>query len=168
MGQSTDAILFFGFVWDEETRYPWNIGRESDDEENDDDDWEARYARLKGLPEPPPIPDKGIDPRTGQFIKNYTPEEQAIVDRRSAYWDEKRALIDKVNVEVDTHCCGDCPMPFVAHKASKTRAWRGNPMEVTSLEIKPEWEQELRAFCELMGINVKDQQPKWRLVSDWN
>lgn len=168
MGQSTDAILFFGFCWDEETRRPWEIGKDRDDEGENDEDWEARYARLKGLAEPPPIPNKGIDPRTGRYIEDYTPEEQAIVDRRKSYWDEKRKLIEPLNVFVDTHCSGECPMPFVAIKASKTRAWRGNPMEVTSLEIKPEWEHELRAFCDLMGIDVKDQKPKWWLVSDWN
>lgn len=168
MGQSTDAILFFGFCWDEETRYPWNIGKDYEEQDDEEDEWETRYARLKGLPEPAPIPDKGIDPRTGRYIENYTPEEQAIVDRRKAYWDEKRKLTETVTVEVDTHCSGECPMPFVAIKASKTRAWRGTPMEITSLEVNPEWEADLRAFCELMGIDVKDQTPKWWLVSDWN
>lgn len=169
MGQSTDAILFYGFCWDDEARWPWNVGKTYEEREEDDDDWETRYARLKGLPEPTEkYPNKGIDPRTGRYMEDYTPEEQAIVDRRKAYGDEKRKLTEGLNIEIDTHCSGECPMPFVAVKASKTRAWRGNPMEVTSLEIKSEWEVELRAFCDLMGIDVKDQVPKWWLVSDWN
>jgi hypothetical protein len=120
--------LFFGFAWDAETRCPWNVGKDYDEQDDEDEDWEERYARVGG----------GKD------------------------------ALKKLTVEVDTHCSGECPMPLVAVKASKTRAWRGNPMEVTSLEVKPEWEQELRAFCDLMGIDVKDQTPKWWLVSDWN
>lgn len=59
MGQHTNAILFFGYVWDEETSQPWTIGKDVEDEgdgksdgksegENeleDDGDWETFAAR---------------------------------------------------------------------------------------------------------------------------
>ncbi len=47
MGTSTDAILFYGYCWDEEARSPWEIGK---DEPSDDDEyWEDRYAQASGL-----------------------------------------------------------------------------------------------------------------------
>jgi hypothetical protein len=49
MGVSTDAILFYGYCWDDESSSPWA----SDDDDDIDDEerwelWEERYARLKG------------------------------------------------------------------------------------------------------------------------
>lgn len=139
MGQSTDAILFYGYCWEDETSKPWEIGKDSEDE--DDEDWEDRYARLKGLKRPS------------------RPWE--IIEEHSAHWAAERELVAVLPVQIDTHCS------FVAVKASKTRAWRGSPMEITSLEVKPEWDAQLREFCQLMGIDVGDQQPRWWLVSDW-
>jgi hypothetical protein len=173
MGQSTDAILFYGFCWTEETNAPWNIGKDYDDhDDKDDGDWEKRFARLKGLKDPDrPFPNREV-PRTREngydsTPKDYSAAEQAIIDEHRASWAAKRELVATSTVEVETHCSGECPMPLVAVKASKTKAWRGNPMEITSLDVKPEWDAELRGFCDLMGIDVKDQAPKWWLVSDW-
>jgi hypothetical protein len=137
MGQSTDAILFFGFCWTEETDSPWNIDKDYyDHDDQDNGEWEQRFARLKGLK----------NPNGGAA---------------------QRKLAATSTVEVGTHCSGECAMPFVAAKASKTRAYRGCPREITSLEVKPEWEAELRAFCALMGIPVGYLMPTWWLVSDW-
>ncbi len=48
MGTSTDAILFYGYCWDEEADWPWMIGCE-DEDDHPDEDWMDRYVRVKGL-----------------------------------------------------------------------------------------------------------------------
>jgi hypothetical protein len=143
MGQSTDAILFWGFHADEGE---WDefIG-----DEEGDSNWEAAYAAKKGEPAP--------------AVEYDTEENKAL---HSAHWEREHKLIAAEPCEVDSHCSGDCPMPFVCVKASKTTAWRGDPKEIASLAVGPTWESELRGFCALMGIPW--QEPKWWLASDWN
>jgi len=160
MSTSTDAILFFGFCWDEE-------GDIFADADEADDDWEDRYARLAGLVEPTETyPDKGIG-HPDRFGENYTPEEALIIDRYRAFWSAKNDMIAALPVEIDRHCSGDCLMPFVCAKASKVTAWRGYPKEIESLEVKPEWEAELRSFCAYMGIDVSEKKCAWWMVSFW-
>jgi hypothetical protein len=170
MGQSTNAILFFGFCWDEESKSPWNIGKDYDDHDDEDDSWEDRYARLKGLTEPTvKYPERRAkDGYSSPKDEEYTPDELAAKKAHQAFWAEKSALTEKLGVEIDTHCCSDAPMPYVCIKASKTVTYRGDMNEITSLEVKPEWEPELRAFCEFMGIDISKAKAAWWMVSDWN
>lgn len=69
--------------------------------------------------------------------------------------------------EVDSHCSGDFPVYFVAVKDSRKTAHRGFPKELApnALEIKPEWDALLRAFCKEAGIEW--QEPGWVLASYW-
>ena len=138
MGQSTDAILFYGFH-----------AEEGDWDEIIGDDWEDAYAAKKGDPEP------GVPYDTAENKKLH-----------SDFWNRKSKLVDAEPCEVGTHCSGDFPMPFVCVKASKTRACRGYPEEIKSLDVGEDWKAILMAFCELLGIPW--QEPKWWLVSDWN
>ncbi len=90
MGTSTDAILFYGYCWDEETDRPWTIGRKDEDEDDHpDEDWMDRYIRAKG---------SSVDDSTD--------------------WSKKRELALASGCEVSTHCSRECPMPFVAVTAS--------------------------------------------------
>lgn len=74
MTVSTDAILFYGYCCDEETRQPWTIGCE-DDRDHDDEDWEDRYARVRGVIAPSASFPERID-EYGRAPKDYTPAEQ--------------------------------------------------------------------------------------------
>jgi hypothetical protein len=169
MGQSTNAILFYGYCWDDEESKPWLIGREYTDYEGTVDeleDWEDRLARLTGLKEPDvKFPDGKRDPKTYQTV--YTPEEQKIVDLYSAYWKVKRDAVAKFGVQVAWHCSCDCSMPYVCVTKSKITCHRGDMQEIKGLEIGKNWNTKLKSFCELMGIDVKDQKPKWWMVSMW-
>lgn len=169
MGQSTNAILFYGFCW-EESGEPWNVGKDYDDHDDQDSSWEDRYARLKGLKEPTvKYPERrGKDGYSSPKDEEYTPDELAAKKAHQAFWAEKRELIEKLIIECDTHCCSEESMPYVCIKASKIVTHRGSMNEITSLEIKSEWEQELRAFCEFMGIDVSGAKLAWWQVSDWN
>lgn len=157
MGTSTNAILFYGYVFDDEGSRPY--------EDDNDEDWESRYARLSGLVGPEePYPDGVRNSKTHEY--EYTPEEQKIVDKHTAFWDKQRKLVEKCGVVVDTHCSCDCPMPFVAVTKSKIVSHRGEWSEIKSLDVGEDWNQKLKDFCQLMGIKTKGK-PKWYLVSDW-
>lgn len=91
MGQSTDAILFYGYCWTEETRRPWTIARDDESTEGDDVDWEERYAKALGEDAPTePYPE--TRDRRGHQRADLTAEEQAVVAKYSAYWDRQRDL----------------------------------------------------------------------------
>lgn len=196
MGQSTNAILFYGYCWEEENSKIWTVAAPRDEEEEDgdddedyeedeededgyeddddcededeEDDWEKRYCALRGLSEPKEqYPDKGIDPKTGQYRKDYTPEEQRIVDSYSKYFDAKHKMINREPCKIDSHCSCDCPMPYVAIKKSETVSYRGSMNEIKSLDVNPEWDLQLKEFCRTMGIKVGNKKPKWWLVSMW-
>lgn len=172
MGQSTDAILFYGYCWDEETARPWTIGK--DDDEDDEECWEERYAKARGLERPStpyPYPERTV-PRTRENNYSDTPtdysaDELAAIELYRQFWDAKRKLAEQSACMVDTHCSADYPMPYVCIRASRLVSNRGDMTPVTSLAVDPTWREKLDTFCALLGIIPKGE-PGWFLVSDWN
>ena len=60
MGVSTDAVLFYGYCWDDEAPSPWEDDADgNEDADENATDWETRYARLKGC-----LPPKHAVPRS--------------------------------------------------------------------------------------------------------
>jgi hypothetical protein len=175
MGVSTDAILFYGYCWDDEDMHnPWQ-SPDGDDEDDDggDDGWEERYARAKGcLPPETPYPERTVTPTRengwNSTPKDYSKAEQAIIDKHRAYWDAKGKIADASPCLVDRHCMASCPMAYVAVKKSVTTSNRGCPSEITSLTIDPAWNAQLAEFCETLGIKTKGKKVGWWLVSDWS
>jgi hypothetical protein len=131
MGTATNAILFYGYCWEDEASWPWDVD-DSSDEDDEEYSWHERYARMKGLTD-----------------------------------EAARPFIAKEPCTVETHCSGECPMPYVAIKASTTLAWRGHPQEIRALRTDPAWNKQLAAFCKLLDINIKGKKAAWWLVSDW-
>ena len=86
-------------------------------------------------------------------------------DAFKTYWQAKDDAIKTTGCELVWHCSTSCPMWAVAVTDSVLTAIRGCPEEVTSLDVGPGWEERLRAFCELLGIEWK--RPGWLLVSYW-
>ena len=179
MGVSTDAILFYGYCWDDEdVSSPWKIGDdvaedENEDEDEDKDDWESRYARAKGcLPPSTPFPDRTVKPTRengwNSTPKDYSAAAQAIIDQQTAYWSAKQKIADASPCLVDRHCCASCPMAYVAVKTAVTTSYRGVPHEITSLAIDPAWNGQLTEFCTAMGIKIEGMKAGWWLVSDWS
>jgi hypothetical protein len=68
---------------------------------------------------------------------------------------------------IDRHCYIDSPIFFVALKRNVFTAYRGMPstVDIGELKVSEEEIQQLRSFCETMGIAW--QEPKWRLASYW-
>lgn len=137
MSTSTDAILFYGIHADEGEWDGFESAR-----------WEDALASKRGVPDP--------------CTSYETEEEQRI---QSEYWEKRRAICKAEPCALDIHCSYECQMPFAYIKASRITASRGYPEQVASLEVNPEWDANLKVFCDLMGIPW--QQPKWWLVSFW-
>jgi len=148
MGQSTDAVLFFGFDLGEDFALPWKQGGD------DDLSWEEAYAEKKGLEYPRHL--SGLSEWTEEQSKEYR-----------AYSEKKSEIVKAVGVDVSSHCSCEYPMYYVytrQHMAS-----RGYPevIDRSMLEVEPEDVTKLREFCRFMGIDVGDKDPQWFLASDW-
>jgi hypothetical protein len=140
MGTSTDAILFYGYCWDQEAHWPWMIDRD-DQDDHPDEDWMERYVRAKGM----------------------------IVDGPNRTdWSRMRELTLASGCEVSTHCSSECPMPLVAVSASLIRSYRGRMNEVKELAVDPTWDGLLAEFCATLGIRTNGLRAAWWLVSDWS
>lgn len=165
MGQSTDAILFYGYAWDDEDerplwRYEGGAEEHRDDEEGDEDsDWEKRLAALHGVYEPT-VP-------YGEELSDVITPARA---QHRAYWEAKQKLVESYSIEIDTHCSGECPMWLIAVKATKVKAWRGDPQKISGLVVPQGADEQLAHFLAKMGIPKPPGQdaPAWWLVSDWN
>lgn len=151
MSVSTDAILFYGYVWDEETSTPWTIGQDDEDGPDEEDDWEERYARVKaGLLKP--------DTGAGYDQKTY-----------SEYLSKKSEIVKDCPCEVGTHCHSDAPMPYVCIKSTYICNSRGDMTRLSpeQFEVDESWDAELKKFCKLMGISTPAEGPGWYMVSYW-
>lgn len=154
MSTSTDAILFYGYVWDEETSTPWTIGKDDEDadsERDEEEDWEERYARLKGGLTKPEMPG-------GYDSKLYT-----------EYLHKKGEIVKDSACEVGTHCHSDAPMPYVCIRSTYICNSRGDMTRLSpeQFEVDEGWDVELKKFCKLMGIAPPAEGPGWYMVSYW-
>jgi len=172
MGVSTDAILFYGYCWDDEHSL-WKADDDDNSDDDDKNDWETRYARTKGLlPPSKPFPDRTVAPTRennwDSTPKDYNSAERAIIDQYSAYWDAKSKLVEAAPCLVDSHCSASCSMPYVAMRKSVTSSHRGYPSKIPSLNVDPAWNEALVEFCKTMEIKVGNRKPAWWLVSYWS
>lgn len=158
MGTSTDAILFYGYCWDEEwygDEPPWA------------GDWEKAYAAARGVLSPrDAFPDR-VGPDGHSRPTDYSPEEQAIIDQYSAYWRASREVVVAAPAIVADHCSDECRMKYVAIKASVTKASRGSPEQILSLDADPAWRSQMEEFCELLQIDTSGKKIGWWMVSWW-
>lgn len=155
MSTSTNAVLFYGYAFDDEDQVPWPANLDDGDEE---EDWEDRWARLNGLLEP--TEPYGDEPRGIE-----TPARR----KYSEYWAAKRELAKAAGVEIDTHCHSDCPMYLVAIPSTKRTARRGDPLALDALVVPEGADEQLHTFMAKMGIEKPpgQERPRWWLVSYW-
>lgn len=167
MGVSTDAILFYGYVWKEEQDLLERVkGRKEDDE------WPDILLRRRGIRNPwDGYPNAEI-----RAIRNY--EEQRwrgdawMTEHRAELdaWDAQKQAVEKeFGVDIGTHCSGECSMPFVHIVEAGTSARRGYPekLEPDALHIDPAWDAKLDRFLKELGLRKPQKNPGWYLVSYW-
>lgn len=148
MGVSTDAILAFGVeLEDEETPY------EAEDEEGYLPSLEEYLAKRAGLPDPYDEP-------------NYDEGDPGWLQRREAFWDAKKKLVDEAPIEIVTHQHHEFPQYIVAIKGTVTTARRGYPQSPAMVTPSAEMRAKARAFCEENEIKFPGD-PRWLLASWW-
>lgn len=169
MGVSTNAILFYGFCWDEEADI---VNLDDVDEGDGHQDWPEMLARKRGHVNPwDACP-------TAEFeaIADYTTRQLAYDGWRKEHREELDAwykaqedIRDEYGVEIGRHCSDECSMPYVYVACSKVLAYRGYPKEITPdmMAVNPEWESMLWRFCADLGIEPPQENPQWWLVSFW-
>lgn len=166
MGQSTDAIVAYGWASDDQGSYynlPWA---------NDDDtDYEDALARQSGLVDPwTDAPTDRDDYADYGSWRAAHPEWAASLD---AYREAVRVEVAKWECRVGTHCSCDYPMLYVCITESEMTTGRGSvgkldPQQMVARPKNQGWDDKLRAFVDHLGIDVSELgEPGWFVVSDW-
>jgi hypothetical protein len=92
-------------------------------------------------------------------LKSYSDEN----DWETLYEVRSGKKSEKCPVELGIHCSFEYGMPLLAVKETLVNASRGSPEKAKTVLVKPEWDDQLREFCEIMG--VKWQKPTWWVTS---
>ena len=149
MGVSTDAMLVYGYVWDDECElYPGA----------DEDEWEEVVLRKRGVPNP-------WD--SHESTPGWVQDHRAELDAWSA---AKKFVAAEFGVDIDQHGSDQWAVPIVKISGAGRRAARGYPEEMTSgdLAVGEDWDEKLTAFCDEVGIDVSEAKgPGWFLLSWW-
>lgn len=130
MSISSDGILFYGFLIDEDKQE--ELERLFDYDETGIEEPEEYYA-------------------------------MKVLNKGKVSYEEYSELDKKEPCEIGMHCSYDYPMYYVGIKESELRAWRGYPKKIESFDINKKWNQQIKDFCKIMGIEY--QEPDWYLAS---
>ena len=158
MSVSTDAILFFGFLLEEDgDPYPWE-----DEKYDGSEEW---FVEVLGVE----FPDQDWDSLTK------TEQEQV--------WDEyrqvKRKALKSSEIELIQHCSGSHPMYAIGIKKTTKTAWRGYPAHIDpNLAVQVGWIEDLKKFSRVLNLEPEIYDPEkhkkditgklgWWLVSYW-
>lgn len=149
MSTSTDAILFYGYCWNEEgAPYDDNIGPILAMDDHLDD---VLCAKLGG-PERPVWDDN----------------RKAYSDALGVYWPARDAFLIAAlgaKVEIVHHCSDGCTLYGLAIKVM--RAHRGYSVEVDDL-TPPDGAEALAKVADILNIDITGQRLGWWLVSWWS
>lgn len=157
MGQSTNAILFYGYAWEDEC----------DLFEDRESDWEEVLAIKRGFTNPW----KSFPEELNHYTKKVESDLWVANHREQidGWYDAKKKIREEFKVSIDSHCSGECPFPYIYAVESKILAYRGDVKEIKPehLEIK-NYKELLAKFIEEFDFKLPHPEPKWCLVSDWN
>ena len=170
MGVSTDAILAYGYVWEDETDLLPVVNEDDDDDERDAENWVEVIAAQRGINDPwAAYPDLEHLPYPEQRRQGaaWTEAHQAELDA----WDAaKKAITGEYGVEIDEHGSDGWRVPFVKIAGAGHTAARGYPHKLTAedLAVNPEWDAKLQRFVTDLGIDTSEAKgPGWFLMSWW-
>lgn len=160
MGQSTDAVIFYGYCWDDECDL-------FDDPEVE---WPEIIAIERGHKNPwkffPPEIEKLPYEQKEIASKQWCDENRQIID---GWYAIKKKIEKEFGVDIGSHCSGECSIPYVHIPESEITAHRGYPVELSnqSLQVDASWDERLDAFMKALKIERPHKVPGWRLVSWW-
>lgn len=175
MGVSTNAVLFYGYCWGEESElFERPMNRRGELME-----WPEIILQRRGVKNPwddapadldEYLPRETYDQQQAR-AKAWTDAHRAELD---AWYAAKRAVEAEFEVEIGSHCSGECSMPYLAVTDQPIVATRGNPEEIDidrlildSTGPATIWTQKLDRFIAEFGIEKPHPAPKWWMVSYW-
>lgn len=156
MGTSTNAILFYGYAWEDEC----------DLFEDREKDWEEILLGKRGVINP-----WGAFPKELSHYSQKAKAEIWIADRKvelDVWYKRKETVRGEFSCEIGSHCSGECPIPYVYVKESQLLAYRGSVVEVGNINIRESWNSSLDRFLDALEIKKPHENPKWCLVSMWS
>jgi hypothetical protein len=167
MGVSTNAVLFYGYCWQDECRLF-----------DDSQGWDRLAALKRGHKDPwDDFPKDLGDSSHPNYVRDYHARNAAIEKWKAGHraeldgWHELlRGIEAEFGVELDSHCSGECPMPCLYVKGTETTARRGYPVEMnpdTDFAIGADWQAKLDRWLAEFGVEKPHPEPKWWLVSYW-
>jgi hypothetical protein len=156
MSVSSDAVLFYGYCWEDEEQLF-----------SDDEEWTDRIYRNRGF----------VDP----FDSYHEPESLSYSERSahySAWADENRSAMDaryshlkdirtEFPCEIGYHGSGEWSVPYIYIVESQTLAYRGGPQVIESLVSQHLWNVKLDEFMDALSIEPPQAVPQWWLASYW-
>ena len=148
MGQSTDGILFFGWILEEGAELPW--------EEYCEEEW---WQKTKGYK--PPYELYNAD--GSDYLPGVT---QDMVPK---YYEDQRNWMKENPMPFETvnYCSGEYPMWGIAIVESVNTAHRGYPVGINLNELKDLEETFADKVKKIQDLLDLDTMPKWHLVSYW-
>lgn len=172
MGVSTDALLVYGYVWeDEHDLFASPVDEDDDsDEEAESPEWPEIIAKRRGIPDPwagyPDLEHLAYEEQRRQGSA-WTAAHRAELDAWSA---AKTAIEAEYGVEIDQHGSDEWSVPIVKIADAGHTAARGHPYQMTAddLAVDPEWDGKLQRFIGELSIDTSEAKgPGWFLVSWW-
>lgn len=157
MGQSTDAILAYGY----------DLG-------SNESGWKIReageYGELPALPWYGPQGDddfqSAAERRLLADIAGFTETDWQV----DGYFAREREAKARLGVTFDTYCSGDYPMYLLATHV--TTVYRGDtehidPADMLRRPAAEGWDAKLTAAVTALGITPVQAEPQWLLCSYW-
>lgn len=147
MGVSTDGIVCFGILLDEDVELPWESG-----EWEEDSDIEGWWRATRGYQEPFVIADW----------------DAVSDDQMRAYYEHRREWEEEHPCPVEpVNCCsGEYPMWILAVPGSVQTAHRGLPQTLEVPTVHEAAGEQLLKFCVTYGIEIEEgNKPQWWLCS---
>jgi hypothetical protein len=152
MGVSTDGIIFYGYVWDDEFTLLEDV---------DGEGWARIVAEKRGH----------TDPWDGfaEGEEDWVSTHQAELDGWRAV---RKSIEEEFGVDIRHHGSGEWQCPYILVNDSRREAARGYPQELqvgTTVYGPPAgWDEKLLRFVDELEINLEEAQgPAWWLVSYW-
>ena len=162
MGVSTDAMLFYGYVWEDEAELL------DDDGETE---WEEIIAKSRGLADPWDAYPQDLGrlpyPEQRQRGEQWTAEHRAELDAWSA---AKKAISVEYGAEIGHHGSDGWQVPLIKITGAGHTAARGYPHELHAADLAtgPDWDDKLRRFVADLGIDTSEAKgPGWFIASWW-
>ncbi len=158
MGQSTDAMLVYGYHLDGSDE--WAV------------EGTGEYGELPALDWYDPDDETGFQEAAEArllasvgFTEEWVPGAGA-----NGYFDRKGAAEEAIGVKFETHCSGDYPMYLLIAKGVTARRGYVEPIDFAALTAEVQQQDadaKLRTALDVLGLNPTQERAQWLLCSYW-